>query len=72
MQAMVRRIWAEWEDIKQLAIGSCQFAKNTVPLAEMQEGFFMWLQVAQNFSIFCSNFKFQYQNLAINIMPCYF
>ncbi|MEO7307329.1 MAG: hypothetical protein ABIR78_01040 [Ferruginibacter sp.] len=36
--AMVHLIWV---DINQLAIGSCQFAKNTVLLAEMQEGFFL-------------------------------
>ena len=39
---MVLLIWAEWEDINtvlQLAVASLQ--KNTIPLAEMQEGFFV-------------------------------
>ena len=31
----------EWEDINKLAVASLQ--KNTVPLAEMQEGFFLHL-----------------------------
>ena len=38
---MAHLIWVEWEDINQLADCSLQFAKNTVPLAAVQEGFFI-------------------------------
>ena len=65
---MVLLIWVEWEDINtvlQLAVASLQ--KNTIPLAEMQEGFLYCLTPTSDNDF---NSSIDFHSIIVVSLPC--